>query len=67
MIVAEQWHHDIDVKALLRMSVRDSISTVCNRSTADFIVSSILCHGAYTPIIKNHSQYIQRKTLWPNS
>jgi len=49
MIVAEQWRHDIDVKALLRKSVRYSIPTACNRSTVDFSISSILFHNAYTP------------------
>jgi methylglyoxal synthase len=54
--------HDVDVKALLRMSVLYNIPTACNRSTADFIISSILFQEAYTPILKDCSQYIQRKT-----
>jgi methylglyoxal synthase len=47
MIGAEQWHHDIDVKALLRMSVP------CNIPTAYFIILSILFQEAYTPILKD--------------
>jgi methylglyoxal synthase len=54
MIVAEQWLHDVDVKALLRMSGLDNIPTACNRSAADSIISSILCHDAYTPILKDY-------------
>jgi len=53
--------HDVDVKALLRMSVLYNIPTACNRSTADFIISSILFHDTYTPILKDYKQYIQRK------
>ncbi len=39
--------HDPDVKALLRIAVLYNIPTACNRSTADFLVSSPLMAGEY--------------------
>jgi len=53
--------HDVDVKALLRISVVYNIPTVCNRSTADFLISSTLLKGKYTPIIKEYTEYIHRR------
>jgi len=52
--------HDVDVKALLRLSVLYNIPTACNRSTADFLISSELFHCEYTPILKDYESYIQR-------
>ena len=52
--------HDVDVKALLRIAVLYNVPTACNRSTADFIISSSLFKTQYEPIIKDYSGYINR-------
>ena len=52
--------HDVDVKALLRMSVLYNIPTACNRSTADFMISSRHFNKKYDPILKDYSVYIAR-------
>ena len=52
--------HDVDVKALLRITVLYNIPTASNRSTADFIVSSSLFHEDYEPILKDYGAYIKR-------
>ncbi len=52
--------HDVDVKALLRITVLYNIPTASNRSTADFIVSSSLFHEDYEPILKDYGSYIKR-------
>ena len=52
--------HDVDVKALLRITVLYNIPTASNRSTADFLVSSSLFHEKYEPILKDYKDYIAR-------
>lgn len=52
--------HDVDVKALLRIAVLYNIPTACNRSTADFMISSALLNTKYEPIMKDYSGYIRR-------
>jgi methylglyoxal synthase len=32
----------------------------CNRSTADFIISSTILDKAYEPVVKDFSSYLQR-------
>jgi methylglyoxal synthase len=39
--------HDVDVKALLRVSVVHNIPIACNRTTADFVLSSPLMNREY--------------------
>ena len=53
--------HDVDVKALLRISVLYNIPTACNRSTADFLISSQLMEKGYAPIVRDYSGYLRRK------
>lgn len=52
--------HDVDVKALLRIAVLYNVPTACNRSTADFMISSPLFKTEYAPILTDYSQYIHR-------
>jgi len=52
--------HDVDVKALLRLSVLYNVPTACNRSTADFLIDSPHFGGRYEKIVKDYSQYINR-------
>jgi methylglyoxal synthase len=47
--------HDVDVKALLRIAVLYNIPIACNRSTADFIISSSLMEEKYQPAMKDYS------------
>ena len=53
--------HDVDVKALLRITVLYNVPTACNRATADFLISSLLFNEPYQRIIKDYSGYINRK------
>ncbi len=44
--------HDVDVKALLRIAVVYNIPIACNRSTADFLLSSPLMNRAYERLVQ---------------
>ena len=52
--------HDVDVKALLRIAVVYNIPIACNRSSADFIISSPLIEMEYEPRLKDYSPYLDR-------
>lgn len=39
--------HDVDVKALLRMSVLYNVVVACNRASADYLITSPLFHTEY--------------------
>ena len=53
--------HDVDVKALLRITVLYNIPTACNRSTADFFIHSDLFDRKYKPLQKDYSNYTERE------
>ncbi len=53
--------HDVDVKALLRIAVVYNIPIACNRSTADFMISSPLLNEKYAPIVKDYHKYLERE------
>ncbi|HYW35255.1 MAG TPA: methylglyoxal synthase [Balneolaceae bacterium] len=48
--------HDVDVKALLRISVVYNIPLACNRSSADFLISSSLMTQKYDRILIDYSK-----------
>ncbi len=52
--------HDSDVKALLRLAVAWNILMACNRTTADFILTSDLMNEDYTVTIPDYSTYLKR-------
>jgi methylglyoxal synthase len=53
--------HDPDVKALLRMAVVWNIPIACNRSSADFMVSSPLMDGEYDRLVPDYEDYRARR------
>lgn len=55
-----QQPHDPDVKALLRLAVVWNIPTACNRSSADYIISSPLMCEDYARILPDYEFYRRR-------
>jgi methylglyoxal synthase len=53
--------HDPDIKALIRLGVVWNIPIACDRSTADFLLTSPLFHQKYEIILPDYSSYIKRK------
>ena len=53
--------HDVDVKALLRISNLYNIPTAYNRSTADFLISSPLFKEDYDRQVRDYSGYLNRE------
>ena len=52
--------HDPDIKALLRLGVVWNIPIACDRSTADFLLTSPLMHEAYEALLTDYTEYQQR-------
>ena len=51
--------HDVDVKALLRIAVVYNIPMACNRSSADFMLSSPLMRQEYERLIVDYRERLQ--------
>lgn len=52
--------HDVDVKALTRLAVVYNIPTACNRSSADYLITSPYFVGDYDISGNDYSQYLKR-------
>lgn len=52
--------HDVDVKALVRLSTVYNIVLACNRTTADFVISSPHFDAAYEPVATDYGAYLGR-------
>jgi methylglyoxal synthase len=52
--------HDSDVKALIRIAVTWNIIIACNRTTADFILTSKLMNEDYALKLPDYSNYLKR-------
>ena len=55
--------HDSDVKALLRLAVAWNILMACNRTSADFLLTSPLMDTEYTIATPDYSTYLTRKLV----
>jgi len=53
--------HDSDVKALLRLAVAWNLPMACDRTTADFLVTSPFMQGEYEYELPNYTNYLNRK------
>ena len=59
----EPMPHDPDVKALLRMAVVWNIPIACNRSSADFMISSPLMDAEYSRLVPDYDVYREREIV----
>ena len=53
--------HDSDVKALLRLAVAWNLPMACDRTTADFLMTSRFMQEEYSYELPNYTQYLNRK------
>jgi methylglyoxal synthase len=53
--------HDSDIKALLRLAVAWNLPMACDRTTADFLVTSPFMQGEYAYELPDYINYLNRK------
>ncbi|MEK0422567.1 MAG: hypothetical protein RLZ95_477 [Bacteroidota bacterium] len=53
--------HDSDVKALLRLAVAWNLPMACDRTTADFLMTSRFMQEEYEYELPNYTQYLTRQ------
>ncbi len=53
--------HDSDVKALLRLAVAWNLHMACDRTTADFLMTSRFMQEEYSYELPNYTHYLNRK------
>ena len=52
--------HDSDVKALLRLAVAWNLPMACDRTTADFLMTSRFMHEVYEYKLPDYTDYLKR-------
>jgi len=52
--------HDSDVKALLRLAVAWNLPMACDRTTADFLMTSRFMQEVYEYKLPNYTHYLKR-------
>jgi methylglyoxal synthase len=52
--------HDTDIKALLRLVAVWNIPVACDRSSADFLMTSPFMHEAYDCVVPDYTEYLNR-------
>ena len=57
----EPMPHDPDVKALLRVAAAWNVAVACNRTTADFMLSSPLMNSEHTISIPDYDFYLTQR------
>ncbi|MCL4166504.1 UNVERIFIED_CONTAM: hypothetical protein GTU68_015172 [Idotea baltica] len=53
--------HDPDIKALLRLGAVWNIPIACNRSSADFLLTSPIMNQEYEATLPDFGSYLNRK------
>jgi methylglyoxal synthase len=59
--------HDPDIKALLRIANVWNVPVACNRSSADFLISSPLMTSRYERVVQDYTNYRSRFAKNANS